>query len=636
MALIDKSNRFCRWEGALASAGLVLLAAGLVGAPSAEGAAGEQGPAQRNILSAMPAPLAVPIAVSAEEAAAGFEAGVQIANLSEAEATVTLRFRDTAGNPLELQVSPGLGTSPDEPVVSDSESEVTLPGWGSVESRFTFPAGGGGGWIEIQPVPDLPISATVMLTWTPAEGAPSVVEVGAAKSYQQAWLVADEREGRSTMLHLVNLDAETERDVRLRSWAGEEGCEAEVTLAAHGMAVVMLAESLPCSAGVLGPVEVLGLGGFSGLGRISLGPAGPVIVRPLAGLENPERQALPLEAWVVSNGAVRFEYLDSDACIDLRDTMLVGTTYLVHSSGWQRRDGPEGEWQYVPGTNRSGQICAYTPTDPGEYRAVADLTIDGVRGLHASLGVVQVAATPDPPTPGPTAPGTPTLTEFETDLTGTFVSLPPGQFVMGSTGEEAEADEQPLTTVTITQGFQIGKYEITLDQWELVMGTNVYSNDECGRDCPVVTVAFSDVEKYLERLNQRDSAHTYRLPTEAEWEYAARAGDTGERYGDLDAIAWYDDNSDPSGHPIGLKQPNAWGLYDVLGGVREWVQDSYGTYPGGSVTDPTGGESRLKISRGGSFLKPASDSRFANRIPTPGGSRLFDLGVRLVRTPNGQ
>ena len=584
----------------------------------------------------MPAPLSVPLAVSAADAAAGFQARAQVSNLSEVEAKVTLRFRDTAGDPMELQVSPAPETANGEPPAQRSEAEVTLAGWGSAELQVAFPAGGGGAWIEVQADPDVPISATAMLTRTLANGATSVIEVGAAKPHQQAWLVADGREGRSTTLHLVNLDAEAERDVHLRSWGDEEGCEAEVTLAAHGMAVLPLAETLPCSEDALGPVEVLGLGGIAGVGRISLGPAGPVIVRALAGLVNPERQAQPLEAWIVSNGGVRFEYLESDGCIDLLETMLVGTNYLVHSSGWQRRDGADGEWEYVPGTNRSGQVCAYTPTEPGEYRAVADLTIDGVRGLHASVGIVQVAAATDPATPGPTTPGSPNLTEYETAMTGTFVALPPGEFVMGSTGELADPDEQPLTTVTISKGFQIGKYEITLEQWELVMGTNVYANDECGSGCPVVTVAFSDVEKYLTVLNQRDPAHTYRLPTEAEWEYAARAGETGDLYGELDAIAWYDENSDPAGHRIGLKQPNAWGLHDVLGSVREWVQDSYGSYPGGTVEDPTGGQSRLKISRGGSFLKPAKESRLANRIPTPAGSRLFDLGIRLVRTPNGQ
>lgn len=638
MSLIDISDRFRRPTGPLVSAAIILLVAGLVGVPLASGAPGDQGLVQRNIIPGIPTPPTIPLTIAQAESATGFEAGLQITNLSATEADVTLRFRDNAGSPLEVLDVPVTtpGTESAGLTVRTSEAVVTLPGWGTVESRVVFAASDEAGWIEIRPEPDLPITAAAMLTWAVPEGTSSAVEVGAARAYRQAWLVADDREGRSTTLHLVNFDAEGERDVHIRSWAGEEGCEAEVTLAAHGTAVVTLAEELPCSADSLGPIEILGLGSFAGLGRISLGADGPVISRALAGLENPKRQALPLEAWIVSNGGVQFEYEQSDECIDLQDRMLVATTYVVHSSGWQRRDDEDGEWEYVPGTNRSGQLCAYTPTEPGEYRAVADVTINGVRGLHASLGTVQFVAPVEPTPPGPTDPGTPTLAEFQSELTGTFVELPAGEFVMGSTGEEADADEQPLTTVQITEGFQIGKYEITLDQWELVMGTNVYSNDECGRDCPVVTVAFSDVEKYLDRLNQRDPAYTYRLPTEAEWEYAARAGESGERYGELDAIAWYSENSDPSGSPIGQKQPNAWGLYDTLGSVREWVQDLYGTYPGGTVSDPTGPtEGTLRVSRGGSFLKVAAESRFAARSPTPAGSRLFDLGVRLVRTPNG-
>ena len=120
------------------------------------------------------------------------------------------------------------------------------------------------------------------------------------------------------------------------------------------------------------------------------------------------------------------------------------------------------------------------------------------------------------------------------------------------------------------------------------MGSNPSFFDECG-DCPVERVSWDDVQEFIGRLNALEGEVRYRLPTEAEWEYAARAGTSGDRYGgDLDAIAWYRENSEGRTHPVGQKAPNAFGLHDMLGNVFEWVQDWYGAYPGGSVTDPRG------------------------------------------------
>ena len=125
------------------------------------------------------------------------------------------------------------------------------------------------------------------------------------------------------------------------------------------------------------------------------------------------------------------------------------------------------------------------------------------------------------------------------------------------------------------------------------MGSNPSHFDECGRSCPVELVTWEDAQEFIGRLNGRSGGNRYRLPTEAEWEYAARAGTTGDRYGNLDAIAWYRDNSRYRTHPVGQKAPNAWGLHDMLGNVEEWVEDRYGDYPGGAVTDPRGPGSGL-------------------------------------------
>ena len=214
-----------------------------------------------------------------------------------------------------------------------------------------------------------------------------------------------------------------------------------------------------------------------------------------------------------------------------------------------------------------------------------------------------------------------------------FVWVSAGEFLMGSTSKGAHNDEQPITRVRISQGFFLGKYEVTQGQWQAVMGSNPSYVKQCGPDCPVGRVSWEDVQEFIRRLNAAVGEERYRLPTEAEWEYAARAGTSGDRYGNLDAIAWYTGNSGDHTHPVGQKAPNAWGLYDMLGNVREWVGDWYGPYPGGRVTDPTGPSSgSLRVLRGGSWYGSARRCRASNRGFISPGDRSDDLGFRLLRT----
>ena len=172
-----------------------------------------------------------------------------------------------------------------------------------------------------------------------------------------------------------------------------------------------------------------------------------------------------------------------------------------------------------------------------------------------------------------------------------FVWVPAGEFLMGSTSEEAFTRESPVTRVRISRGYWLGRHEVTQAEWQAVTGTNPRTSPGAGA-VPVETVSWDDAQEFIRSLNGRAGGSRYRLPTEAEWEYAARAGTVGDRYApNLDAIAWYEDNSGERTHPVGQKAPNAWGLHDMLGNVREWVQDWYGGYPGGAVTDPRGPDS---------------------------------------------
>jgi len=209
-----------------------------------------------------------------------------------------------------------------------------------------------------------------------------------------------------------------------------------------------------------------------------------------------------------------------------------------------------------------------------------------------------------------------------------FSQIPAGTFQMGSTAE------QPVHSVTISRTFYMQKTEVTQGQWRAVMGSNPSGFSTCGDFCPVEQVSWNDIQTFLTTLNARTPGVTYRLPTEAEWEYAARAGTTGETYGTLRAIAWYYVNSEERTHAAAGKQANAWGLYDMIGNVWELVNDWFGDYSSASVTDPTGpatGENR--VVRGGSWDYSSGSVRSAYRNMSPPSYRGGFIGFRLVRTP---
>ena len=215
------------------------------------------------------------------------------------------------------------------------------------------------------------------------------------------------------------------------------------------------------------------------------------------------------------------------------------------------------------------------------------------------------------------------------------VWCPPGQFMMGSlTSEQGRYADEVQHEVVLTRGFFLAETECTQGQWEAVMGGN--PSYFKGTQRPVEQVSWSEAVEYCRKLTAKQRAEgilaegwEWRLPTEAEWEYAARAGTTGARYGKLDTIAWRDGNSGIQTHPVKQKTANGWGLYDMMGNVWEWCSDWYGDYPTGSVTDPTGPSSgSLRVFRGGGWYNGAGRARSASRSGGGPGVRLFNLGFR--------
>ena len=217
------------------------------------------------------------------------------------------------------------------------------------------------------------------------------------------------------------------------------------------------------------------------------------------------------------------------------------------------------------------------------------------------------------------------------ELLSSFVTIPAGEFMMGS--ESGSVGEKPAHRVRISQPFEMGKYEVTQAQWEAVMGDN--PSYFKGANRPVEQVSWYDVQDFIAKLNARQDGYVYRLPTEAEWEYACRAGSNGDYAGKLDAMAWYDNNSENMTHTVGGKQPNAWGLYDMHGNVYEWCQDYYDAdyYAQSPSVDPQGPESgSFKVKRGGGWMFPAAFARSAARDLYSPAYRYNFLGFRLVRT----
>ena len=253
-----------------------------------------------------------------------------------------------------------------------------------------------------------------------------------------------------------------------------------------------------------------------------------------------------------------------------------------------------------------------------------------------------------------------TESDVDSPFPGDWSLVPEGTFIMGSPPEErGRGHDEDQHEVILTRAFEIQTTEVTQEQFSRLMSYNPSRFADCPT-CPVERVNWHEAAAYCNALSdeagsircyecsgdgtlvrcapREDHGNPYdcpgaRLPTEAEFEHAARAGTTGPTYGDLDSVAWHADNADDRTHPVGGLEPNAFGLHDILGNVWEWCHDLYGEYPSGPVTDPAGAErGSLRVLRGGSWYRLVTLSRAASRNKLAPGSRFGNVGFRPVRS----
>lgn len=308
------------------------------------------------------------------------------------------------------------------------------------------------------------------------------------------------------------------------------------------------------------------------------------------------------------------------------------------------------QYGQTPKTLTDFEVGTYTVYFSKEGYQNLSQTVEIKDGKKETLAVTMTKTT----VPQPQVPTTPTNPTAQTTSNGnkTFtvngvsfemIAVKGGTFTMGGTseqGSDAESDEKPTHSVTLSD-YYIGKFEVTQELWQAVMGneptynggwTNEYGR---GNNYPAYRVSWNDVQEFITKLNQKTGAN-FRLPTEAEWEYAARGGNKSNGYkysgsNSIGNVAWYDNNSGGKTHQVGTKSPNELGIYDMTGNVWEWCQDWYGSYNSGSQTNPTGPSSGSnRVRRGGSWFSRARYCRVSDRgSNTPGNGRSY-LGFRLA------
>ena len=314
-------------------------------------------------------------------------------------------------------------------------------------------------------------------------------------------------------------------------------------------------------------------------------------------------------------------------------TVLVDNKMVNGSNGVAQTTLPVGQHSYIVACNgyesEEGMV-KLKASAPSNLQITLTKEATATRNTVAQPTVAQQPVVQAPVTNGDNI-SIPVKDGISIDM----VRVEAGTFVMGATPEmESPYDwEKPTHQVTLTNDYYIGKYEVTQNLWKAVMGKN--PSKFKGDNLPVEQVSWNDCQKFISKLNNI-TGKTFRLPTEAEWEYAARGGKKSRGYqysgsNNLSDVAWYVGNSWSKTHAVGSKQANELGIYDMSGNVWEWCHDWYGKYSSSSQTNPTGATSgSIRVNRGGSWGSSAGLCRSSFRNYNSPDSRSVNLGLRLI------
>ncbi|MDR3228460.1 MAG: SUMF1/EgtB/PvdO family nonheme iron enzyme [Puniceicoccales bacterium] len=291
-----------------------------------------------------------------------------------------------------------------------------------------------------------------------------------------------------------------------------------------------------------------------------------------------------------------------------------------------------GDWKQTTDATTL-RVPDLKPSSPYTFRIHAIQR--NVRSVAATI-----EATTDALPPGPVV-GSPWAVSLPGGVALEMLPVAPGFFTMGS--ENGGNDEKPTHSVSITKPYWLGKFEVTQAQWHALMGSR--PSGFSGAQLPVERVSWSEAAEFCAKLTTQELAagrlpkgYRYALPTEAQWEYACRAGTTGDYAGsgNRDEKGWHEGNSAAKTHDVGGRSANAWGFFDMHGNVWEWCADWYGNYPSGSVTDPTGPDTGShRVLRSGSWYYNSGHSRSANRDSYDPNARDRDVGFRLILSFEG-
>ena len=335
----------------------------------------------------------------------------------------------------------------------------------------------------------------------------------------------------------------------------------------------------------------------------------------------------PITAAVQQKQTLTIKYIPSSA------TVLVDNKMVRGNNGVVRITLPVGQHSYIVASDgyesEEGSVKL-------KASAPSNLQIQLSKEAVAAIPTVNEVAQQAPSSSSSVSFGGNTISiPVKNGISIDMVKVEAGTFMMGATSEMKKpyTDEKPVHQVTLTNDYYMGKYEVTQALWQAVMGSN--PSKFKSRNLPVEQVSWDDCQEFINKLNSITGMR-FRLPTEAEWEYAARGGKKSKGYqysgsSKMSEVAWYTANSGSKTHPVGKKQANELGLYDMTGNVLEWCQDWYGSYVSSSQTNPTGAFSGFfRVFRGGSWYGNSGNCRSSCRDSYNPGNSNFDLGLRLV------